>query len=116
MDAHLEQDNERVAGNHRNGRSRKRVLTDTGQMEVSIPRDRQGRFDPQLIEKYRRRLPGFDDKVIALYARGMTTREIQAHVRELYAVEVSPELISKVTDAVHDECCGSNRPRAPSSG
>lgn len=103
MDVHLEQDEEQASGNHRNGKSRKRVLTDTGAMEVSIPRDRQGRFDPQLIEKYRRRLPGFDDKVIALYARGMTTREIQAHVRELYGVEVSPELVSKVTDAVHDE-------------
>lgn len=103
MGAHLEQEGEQASGNHRNGQSRKRVLTDTGAMDVSIPRDRQGRFDPQLIEKYRRRLPGFDEKVIALYARGMTTREIQAHVRELYSVEVSPELVSKVTDAVHDE-------------
>ncbi len=103
MDLHLDQDEEQAAGNHRNGKSRKRVLTDTGAMQVSIPRDRQCRFDPQPIAKYRRRLPGFDEKVIALYARGMTTREIQAHVRELYGVDVSPELVSKVTDAVHDE-------------
>lgn len=103
MDVHLEQDDEQASGNHRNGNSRKRVLTDTGAMEVSIPRDRHGRFDPKLIEKYRRRLPGFDEKVIGLYARGMSTREIQAHVRELYGVDVSPELVSKVTDAVHDE-------------
>lgn len=103
MDVHLEQDDEQASGNHRNGNSRKRVLTDSGAMEVSIPRDRHGRFDPKLIEKYRRRLPGFDEKVIGLYARGMSTREIQAHVRELYGVDVSPELVSKVTDAVHEE-------------
>jgi putative transposase len=103
MDVHLEQDEEQASGNHRNGNTRKRVLPDTGAMEVSIPRDRHGRFDPQLIEKYRRRLPGFEEKVIGLYARGMSIREIQAHVRELYGVDVSPELVSKVTDAVHDE-------------
>ena len=72
-------------------------------MEVSIPRDRQSHFDPKLIEKHCRRLPGFDDKVISMYARGMSTREIKGHVLELYGVEVSPELISKVTDAVPDE-------------
>ena len=68
-----------------------------------MPRDRQGRFEPQLVEKYCRRLPGFDDKVISMYARGMTTREIRGHIEELYAVTVSAELISKVTDAVLEE-------------
>jgi len=103
MDHHLDADEEQNSGNHRNGHSRKQVLTDDGKMEVAVPRDRQGRFDPKLIEKHCRRLPGFDDKVISMYARGMSTREICAHVRELYGVEVSPELISKVTDAVLEE-------------
>ena len=103
MDHHLDGDTEQASGNHRNGHSRKKVLTDDGQMEVSIPRDRQSHFDPKLIEKHCRRLPGFDDKVISMYARGMSTREIKGHVLELYGVEVSPELISKVTDAVLNE-------------
>ncbi len=103
MDHHLDGDHEQVSGNHRNGHSRKTVITDDGNMDVAIPRDRQGRFDPKLIEKHCRRLPGFDDKVTSMYARGMSTREICAHVRELYGVEVSPELISKVTDAVLEE-------------
>ena len=72
-------------------------------MELSIPRDRHGRFYPALIAKYRRRFPGFDDKIIALYARGMSTRDIQGHVRELYGIEVSPDLVSAVTDQVIDE-------------
>ena len=72
-------------------------------MELAVPRDREGRFEPQLIEKWARRLPGFDEKVISLYARGMTTREIRAHVEELYGVTVSRELISKVTDEIHEE-------------
>ena len=79
------------------------VLTDDGALDLEVPRDRQGRFEPQLVEKYARRLPGFDDKVISMYARGMTTREIRAHVAELYGVTVSAELVSKVTDAVLDE-------------
>ena len=106
LDHHLDDEAEQSIGNHRNGHSRKRVLTDNGRMELSIPRDRQGRFDPKLVEKHCRRLPGFDDKVISMYARGMSTREIQGHVRELYGIEVSPELISKVTDAVLDELAG----------
>ena len=69
-------------------------------MELAVLRDRAGRFEPRLVEKYCRRLPGFDDKVLSMYARAMTTREIRAHVEELYAVSVSAELISKVTDAV----------------
>jgi len=103
MDVHLEQPGEAEAGNHRNGTSAKTVLTPEGELTLSIPRDRHGRFDPALIAKYRRRFPGFDDKIIALYARGMSTRDIQAHVREIYGVEISPDLVSAVTDAVIDE-------------
>jgi putative transposase len=89
--------------NHRNGITRKRVLTDTRAVEVTVPRDREARFDPVLIRKYQRRLPGFDDKVISLYARGLSTREIQGHLQELYGAEISPQLISTVTDAVTAE-------------
>ena len=103
LDHHLSDEDEQAAGNVRNGASAKTVLTDTGKLELSIPRDRQGRFEPALIAKYQRRFPGFDQKVIALYARGMTTRDIQAHLREIYGIEISPELVSAVTDAVLDE-------------
>ena len=81
----------------------RRWSTDTGKLDLQIPRDRQASFDPQLIAKYQRRFPGFDDKVISMYARGMSTREIVGHLRELYGIEVSPDLISAVTDAVLDE-------------
>jgi putative transposase len=104
FDHHLAQ--ERASGegkNHRNGSTRKRVLTDDSHVEVTIPRDREARFDPVLIGKYQRRLPGFDDKVISLYTRGMSTREIQGHLEEIYGAEVSPQLISTVTDAVAAE-------------
>jgi putative transposase len=103
LDHHLGQDAEQAVGNVRNGSSPKTVLTDSGKLELAIPRDRQGRFEPALIAKYQRRFPGFDQKVIALYARGMSTRDIQAHLRELYGIEISPELVSAVTDAVLDE-------------
>jgi putative transposase len=103
MDVHLEQEAEAGIDNHRNGSSAKTVLTPEGALELSIPRDRHGRFDPVLIAKYRRRFPGFDDKIIALYARGMSTRDIQGHVRELYGIEISPDLVSAVTDSVIDE-------------
>jgi putative transposase len=86
--------------NHRNGSSGKTVLTDDGPLPLTIPRDREGTFEPQLIGKHARRFTGFDDKVLALYARGLTVREIQAFLLEMYAVEVSPDLISTVTDAV----------------
>jgi putative transposase len=89
--------------NHRNGSSPKTVLTDTGAVTVAIPRDRAGTFEPRLIPKHQRRLPGFDQKVLALYARGLTVREMQAHLEELYGVDVSPDLISTVTDAVLEE-------------
>jgi putative transposase len=89
--------------NSRNGYGRKTVLTDTGRIELEVPRDRRATFDPLLIAKYQRRFPGFDDKIVSMYARGMSTREIVGHLRELYGVEVSPDLISAVTDAVLDE-------------
>ena len=91
------------AGNHRNGYSKKTVITDTSQVELEIPRDRRGTFEPQLIAKYQRRFPGFDDKIISMYARGMGVRDIQGHLRELYGIEASPQLISTVTDAVLEE-------------
>ena len=86
--------------NHRNGTSPKTVLTDDGPVALDVPRDRAGTFEPVLIPKHARRLPGFDDKVLALYARGLPTREIQHYLQEIYAIEVSPDLISAVTDAV----------------
>ena len=86
--------------NHRNGKSAKTVLTDTGALAIEVPRDRHGSFEPQLIGKHERRFTGFDDKIIAMYARGMTVREIQGFLAEMYAIDVSPDLISSVTDAV----------------
>ena len=101
MDHHLS--GEGGAGNSRNGYGKKSVVTDTGKIDLEVPRDRQASFDPQLIAKYQRRFPGFDDKIISMYARGMSTREIVGHLRDLYGVDVSPDLISVVTDAVLDE-------------
>jgi transposase-like protein len=90
------------------------VLTDTGAVRVEIPRDRAGTFEPQLIPKHERRFAGFDDKIVSMYARGMTVREIQGHLAEMYAVEVSPEFISKVTDAVLAEVAAwQGRPLEP---
>ena len=115
MDQHLAAERADAAigepRNHRNGHSRKTVLTGTGKLDLQVPRDRQASFEPQLIAKYRRRFPDFDDKVVSLYARGMTVREIQGHLRELYGVEVSPDLISVVTDAVLEQVAEwQNRP------
>ena len=93
----------RNLGNSRNGHSRKVVLTESGPVPVDVPRDRQGTFEPKLVGKHQRRLVGFDQKVIALYARGMTTRDIQAHLAELYGTEVSPDLISSITQSVLEE-------------
>ncbi len=90
MDAHLDSESERRTGNHRNGSSQKTVLSNDGEVVLSIPRDRHGHFDSTLVKKYQRRFPGFDDKIIARYARGMSTRDIQAHVGELYRVSISP--------------------------
>ena len=108
MDHHL--DNEATVepegssgSNHRNGYSRKTVLTENGQIDLEIPRDRRGTFEPQLIAKYQRRFPGFGDKIVSMYACGMSVREIQGHLRELYGIEASPQLISTVTDGVLEE-------------
>ena len=89
--------------NHRNGHSGKTVLTGDAALRIDVPRDREGSFEPQLIGKHERRFTGFDDKIIAMYARGMTVREIQGFLAEMYAVDVSPDLISSVTDAVMTE-------------
>lgn len=91
------------SGNSRNGHARKRLLTEDGPLEIAVPRDRNGTFEPRLVPKGQRRLPGFDDKVLSLYARGMTVRDIQGHLAELYGTEVSPDLISTVTDGVLEE-------------
>ena len=101
MDHHLA--GEGGENNSRNGYGRKSVATDTGRIALEVPRDRQASFDPQLIAKYQRRFPGFDDKVVSMYARGMSAREIVGHLRDLYGMEVSPDLVSAVTDAVLDE-------------
>ena len=100
--------------NHRNGTSGKTVFTDDGALAIDVPRDREGTFEPQFIPKHERRFTGFDDKILALYARGMTVREIQAFLAEMYAVEVSPDLISTVTDAVVAEVTAwQSRPLEP---
>ena len=93
----------RGSGNSRNGTTPKRLLTEVGPVELAVPRDRAGSFDPRIVRKGQSRLDGFNDRIIALYARGMTTRDIRAHLREIYDVEVSPDLISRVTDAVVEE-------------
>jgi putative transposase len=93
----------RGSGNSRNGKTRKSIQSEAGQYEIEVPRDREGSFEPQLVPKRTRRLEGFDEKILALYARGQSTREIQAQLEELYGVEVSPALISNVTEAVREE-------------
>jgi putative transposase len=111
LDHHLDGGEPDGRANGRNGYGAKSVLTGTGRLELQIPRDRLSTFDPQLIAKYQRRFPGFDDKIVSMYARGMSTREIQGHLRELYGIEVSPDLVSAVTDAVLDEVAEwQNRP------
>lgn len=93
----------RGTGNSRNGHSDKTVLTEDGAVDLAVPRDRNGSFEPAIVPKGARRLDGFDDRILSLYARGMTVREIRGHLQELYGVEVSPDLISRVTDAVLEE-------------
>ncbi len=88
--------------NSRNGRSRKTLKTDQGDMAISVPRDRHSEFEPQIIQKGQRRFTGFDDKILSMYARGMTVRDIQGHLKDIYNVDVSPELISTVTNGVLD--------------
>ena len=99
--------------NYRNGKGKKTVHMETGGLDIEVPRDRHGSCEPQLVKKRQRRLEGFDNKVLALYARGLSTRDIQAHLEELYGVEVSPTLSSNITDAVLDEVhTWQARPRA----
>ena len=103
LDEHLADEQAEGAANRRNGHSHKTVLTGSTKMTLAIPRDRAGTFDPKLIAKYQRRFPDFDSKIISMYARGMTVREIRGHLEELYGIDVSPDLISAVTDAVLEE-------------
>ena len=104
----------RGSGNSRNGSSPKTVIGDQGTVTIEVPRDRRGDFEPQVIPKGQRRLPGFDEKIISMYARGMPTREIQAHLEEIYGIEASPELVSRVTDAVTEEATAwQSRPLEP---
>jgi putative transposase len=93
----------RGSGNSRNGASPKTLKTESGEVAIDVPRDRNASFEPKLVKKHQTHFDGFDDKIISMYARGMTVREIQGHLKELYGTEVSPDLISRVTDAVHDE-------------
>ena len=91
------------SGNSRNGKSSKTIKGKRGQMQIDVPRDRASEFTPQLIKRGQTRFDGFDDKIISMYSRGMTCREIKAHLQEIYGVEVSPDMISTVTDSVIDE-------------
>jgi putative transposase len=93
----------RGSGNNRNGKSRKTVQGEFGAVEVAVPRDRNGSFEPKILPKHERRFTGFDEKIVSMYARGMSTRDIQGHLEEMYGVEVSPALISEVTDAVMED-------------
>ena len=99
-------ENEKKKGgrsNHRNGNFNKKIKGDSGEVEIEVPRDRNGSFEPQIVKKGESRITGMDDKIISMYARGMSVREIQGHLEEIYGVEVSADLISTVTDAVIDE-------------
>ena len=114
LDDHLEGEAAAGKANHRNGYSKKTVLTETSKIDLRIPRDREGTFDPKLIQRYQRRFPGFDEKIVSMYARGMTVREIQGHLLELYGLEVSPDLVSTITDAVLETVAEwQNRPLEP---
>ena len=105
------------SGNSRNGVTRKTLIGDFGELEVATPRDRKGEFEPRIVEKRQTRWSGFDDKILSLYARGMSTRDIQAHLAELYQVEVSPSLVSEVTDAVMEDArAWQGRPLEPFYG
>ena len=107
LDEHLDEERSTApdesanrSANRRNGASQKTVTTDSGKVVLDIPRDRNGTFDPLLIGKYQRRFPDFDRKIISMYARGMTTREIQGHIEDIYGFEASPSLISAITETV----------------
>ena len=104
MTEHLGYDkNERSAGkstNARNGRSSKKVLTNNGEVLIDIPRDRNAEFEPRIVKKHQKRFELFDEKIISMYGLGMTTRDIQGHLEDIYGVEVSPDLISTVTNEI----------------
>jgi putative transposase len=101
-------------GNARNGAGEKTVIGEHGQTRIRVPRDRKGSFEPQIVKKHQRRIPGFDDKIIGLYARGMSVRDIQGQLQELYGIEVSPDVISRATDGVLEEVkAWQNRPLDP---
>jgi putative transposase len=105
------------SGNSRNGVTRKTLTGDFGEVEIATPRDRNGEFEPQMVRKNQTRWTGFDDKILSMYARGMTTREIQGHLEEMYQVEVSPSLISEVTDGIMEQArTWQNRPLEPFYG
>src|SRR5690606_16132488 len=89
--------------NRRNGKGKKSLRSSDGQIDIEVPRDRNGTFEPQIVPKHQRHFDGFDDKIVSMYARGMTVREIRAHLEEMYGVDVSPQLISQATDAVVEE-------------
>ena len=101
----------RGTGNSRNGRSDKTVPTEDGEVTLAVPRDRNGSFEPVIVPKGERRLDGFDDRILSLYARGMTVREIRAHLRELYGVAVSPDLIGRVSATICRFCASLHRRR-----
>ena len=111
LDEHLGGERQEGRPNRRNGSSPKTVLTGASKVTLDIPRDRAGTFDPKLIARYQRRFPDFDEKIVSMYARGMTVREIRGHLEELYGIDVSPDLVSAVTDAVLEEVAEwQNRP------
>lgn len=91
---------EKPTGNRRNGASKKTIRTDQGEVEIEVPRDREASFEPKLVAKHQREIPGFSDKILSMYARGMSTREIAEHLQEIYGTEVSPQFVSSVTDGV----------------
>jgi len=93
---------EKDTTNRRNGKTKKTLRSDQGPLEIEVPRDREGEFEPEIVPKHQRDFKGFDDKILSMYARGMTTREIAAHLKEIYGTEVSPELISRATDSVKE--------------
>ena len=105
------------SGNSRNGTTAKTLKGDFGELIIETPRDRNGSFEPQMVKKHQTRWDGFDDKILSIYARGMSTREIQGHLQEMYGVEVSPTLVSEVTDGVLEEVkAWQNRPLEPVYG
>src|SRR5256885_9214549 len=91
------------SGNSRNGKTKKKLKGDFGEIDLETPRDRNGTFEPKIVEKHQTRFTGFDDKILSMYSRGMSTRDIQGHLEEMYGIEVSPTLISSVTSAVQEE-------------